>query len=248
MCKELRIPEITDPEMTRFCPVCDHFAPEFESFGVVKRPDSKCPNCKTLERYRLLYLYLFQETDFFEGQYSVLDIGPLEGFSQVCRGHPNLKYISIDLISPKAMVKMDARRLGIANESMNCVICYHILEHIPDDHVVLAELFRVLKPKGKIFLQVPINIDSPKTFYDPLTAPEDREKVYGQKDHVRIYGNDFQTYVEQAGFQVQRISYVNKFTPDQQRLMGLKNTYRLSLYRTCDDIFVAEKPVALAGT
>jgi len=239
--KEIYIPKATDPQMTRYCPICDKFVARFEPWGVTNRPDSQCPSCKTPERYRLLYLYLAEETDFFNKENTVLDIGPLKGFSQACLRYANLKYVSIDLTSTRAVAKMDLTHLGFPNNCMDFIICYHVLEHVPNDTQALNELFRVAKPGGKILLQLPIDINRRETFYNPSTSQENHGETYGQHDHVRVYGNDFQKIVEAAGFQVERVRYVEQFSPEQQTLMGLKDTYDLSLYRTCEDLFLASK-------
>ena len=43
----------------------------------------------------------------------------------------------------------------------------------------------------------------PTTFEDPsVTAPEDRERIFGQHDHLRIYGDNFPELLSEAGFDV----------------------------------------------
>lgn len=132
----------------------------------------------------------------------------------------NLDYISADLNSPMAMVKMDITNILYEDNSFDVILCSHVLEHVVDDRKAMRELFRVLKPGGWGILQVPILRD--KTFEDPsIVSPEDRERIFGQKDHVRIYGRDYKDRLEEAGFTVKVDGYVRELGDDKIKKHGL---------------------------
>jgi len=158
-----------------------------------------------------LWLYLRDKTDFFVDNLKLLDIAPMDCLQRKFRAMPNIDYISVDLESPMAMVKMDITDMQFPSNQFDCIICYHVLEHILDDQMeqmAMKEIFsRVLKPSGWAILQVPILRD--KTFEDPsIITPEDRERVFGQRDHLRIYGLDYKYRLEQVGFSVKVDDYV----------------------------------------
>ena len=134
---------------------------------------------------------------------------------------PNLDYMcSVDLESPMAMVKMDITDRQFPSNYFDCVICYHVLEHIPDDQRAMEEIFRALKPGGWAILQVSILRD--KTFEDPnVTTPEDRGKNLWAVYHVRIYGLDYKNRLEQAGLSVKADDYVIQLSDDVIRKHGL---------------------------
>ena len=78
-----------------------------------------------------------------------------------------------------------------------------LLEHVSDDAKVLSEFYRVMKPKGFGIFMVPMNTSAQKTQEDPtITDPKMREKLYGQDDHVRLYGLDYPKRLQEAGFEV----------------------------------------------
>ena len=84
------------------------------------------------------------------------------------------------------------------------IIYNHVLEHVKNDQKAISELFRVLRPKGFAILQVPISKNAKETFEDfSITSPEERERYFGQKDHVRIYGQDYKKRLESVGFKVE---------------------------------------------
>lgn len=202
------------------CPICDGHFRKFLPFGVKPRPNAQCPRCGSLERHRLLWLYLRDKTNLFADNLKLLDIAPMDCLQRKFRAMPNLDYISVDLESPMAMVKMDITDMQFPSNYFDCVICYHVLEHIPDDQRAMEEIFRVLKPGGWAILQVSILRD--KTFEDPsVTTPEDRERIFGQCDHVRIYGLDYKNRLEQAGFSVKVDDYVTQLSDDVIRKHGL---------------------------
>jgi len=224
----------------RYCPVCETGCEKFGPYGDAEVPDARCPNCTTMERYRLLYLYLKNETDFFTSPRTVLDIGPRTEFSKICLKQKRLKYVSIDLSSPRAMVKSDITKLAFPPNTFDTIFCYHVLEHVPE-HPALVEIRRVLKPGGVVYFQVPIDINRHETFEVPNAKPEDYERLYGQKDHLRVYGLNFPQVVERAGFDVVQIKYVDSFSGSERLKLGLKDTYRLKNYTTCEDMYLASK-------
>ena len=103
------------------------------------------------------------------------------------------------------------------------IICNHVLEHIDDDIKALNEIFRVLKSGGVAILQVPINFKRNETFEDQsIISRKDREKYFGQYDHVREYGLDFKERVEKAGFEVEMVNYTENFSEEIKLKYGLQ--------------------------
>lgn len=204
------------------CPCCDGHFRKFLPFGVTPRPNAQCPGCGSLERHRLLWKYLKDRTNFFEDNLKILDVAPTQFFQQKCKALPNLDYTSADLSSPLAMVKMDIANIDLPSNQFDCIICFHVLEHIPDDEKAMRELFRVLKSGGWAILQSPVDDNREKTFEDPnIVSPDERERVFGQKDHVRIYGRDYKERLVRAGFIVKLDDYVGGLGNDAIRKYGL---------------------------
>jgi len=132
-------------------------------------------------------------------------------------------YISADLESPIAMVKLDITNIPFKDDSFDAILCSHVLEHIADDRKAMHELFRVLKPRGWAILQSPVNQKSSRTFEDPsVVSPEDRERIFGQHDHVRIYGRDYTDRLQSAGFTVKLDGYVKELGSDIIKRCSLK--------------------------
>lgn len=170
------------------------------------RPHARCPECGSLERHRLDWLFLKEETDLFNGrQKRLLHVAPEEIFEKKFRALPGIVYVSVDLASPRAMVRADVTCLPFEDESFEIIYCSHVLEHVPNDRRAIKEFYRVLKLGGWGLLQVPIT--SHRTFEDPtITSPIERARVFGQYDHVRRYGPDYKARLEESGFKVKVIS------------------------------------------
>jgi SAM-dependent methyltransferase len=169
--------------------------------GPRQRPQAYCPGCNSAERHRVLYLFLRRRTDVFERPFRVLHVAPEPGIGRRLREAPGIKYVSTDIESGAAMVAADLTELPFDDESFDLVICNHVLEHIPDDIAAMRELRRILASDGYAVMQHPIDAGRVHTFEDPsVTAPEERERVFFQRDHVRIYGRDFADRLAQAGF------------------------------------------------
>lgn len=182
------------------------------------------PSTLSLERHRLLWIWLSKETDFFTVPSKVLHFAPEQAFYKRFRQMQHLEYTTTDLNSPLADVKADICNLPFASNSYNIIFCNHVLEHIPDDTKAMKELYRVLKPGGMAILQIPQDLSRAKTFEDnSITDPVTRARIFGQYDHVRIYGRDYFDQLRAVGFRVDEVDYTRTLTPDEV------DRYRLAL-------------------
>lgn len=171
------------------------------------------PSTLSLERHRLLWLYLKNKTDFFTAQHKVLHFAPEQAFYKRFRKLKNLDYTTTDLNSPLADVKADICDLPFEDNSFDVILCNHVLEHIPDDAKAMSELLRVMKPGGWGIFQIPQDLDRTTTFEDDsITDKRQRAKVFGQYDHVRIYGRDYFETLEKAGFIVSPVPYASQLS------------------------------------
>jgi len=171
------------------------------------------PSTLSLERHRLLWLYLKNETDFFSKQNKVLHFAPEQAFYKRFRKLKNLDYTTTDLNSPLADVKADICDLPFEDNSFDVILCNHVLEHIPDDAKAMSELLRVMKPGGWGVFQIPQDLDRASTFEDEsITDKRQRAEVFGQYDHVRIYGRDYFETLEKAGFIVSPVPYASQLS------------------------------------
>ena len=174
------------------------------------------PSTLSLERHRLLWLYLKNETDFFTSKElkKVLHFAPEQAFYKRFRNQKNLDYTTTDLFSPLADVKADICNLPFDDNQYDVILCNHVLEHIPDDTKAMQELYRVLKPGGMAILQIPQDLKREVTFADDtITDQKERAKIFGQYDHVRIYGRDYFDKLRSIGFKVIEEDYTHKITP-----------------------------------
>lgn len=189
----------------------------FLPYGYEKpRENVLSPSTLSLERHRLLWLYLKRETDFFTAPLRLLHFAPEQAFHRRFRRMPNLEYTTTDLNSPLADVKADICQLPFKDNSFDVILCNHVLEHIPDHRQALSELYRVMKPGGWGVFQVPQDLDRETTFEDPgITDPQERRRIFGQYDHVRVYGRDYFDILRQAGFMAEGVDYTRGFTPEQ---------------------------------
>jgi SAM-dependent methyltransferase len=171
------------------------------------------PSTLSLERHRLLWLYLKNETDFFTSseKKKVLHFAPEQAFYKLFRNQKNLDYTTTDLLSPLADVKADICNLPFPDNEYDIILCNHVLEHIPDDTKAMQELYRVLKPGGMAILQIPQDLARTTTFADnSIVDQKERARIFGQYDHVRIYGLDYFDKLRSIGFNVIEEDYTSK--------------------------------------
>ena len=204
-------------------PIDDSNYSKFLSYGYkTVRKNALCPGTLSLERHRLLWLYLDRETNFLSSNLKVLHVAPEQVFYKKFKKLKNWEYFTFDLNSPIADIKGDLISTNFKDEYFDLIICNHVLEHIEDDKSALDEMYRILKYNGISILQVPINVKRENTFEDlSIKSKIQREKYFGQYDHVREYGLDFKDRVEQAGFEVEMINYSTKISQDLVIKYGL---------------------------
>lgn len=174
------------------------------------------PSTLSLERHRLLWLYLKRETDFFSKPYEVLHFAPEQAFYKRFKKLPFKTYTTTDLNSPLAEVKADICALPFEDNSFDIILCNHVLEHIPDDKKAMSELYRVMKPNGWGIVQIPQDLGRETTYEDnSITDRKERAKIFGQYDHVRVYGRDYFYRLRNAGFTVKEVDYTNILSPEE---------------------------------
>jgi SAM-dependent methyltransferase len=206
------------------CPVCGRSSSRFLSYGSDRalRQNVLCPHCLSLERHRLLWLYLNEKTDFFNKRLKVLHIAPEQCFYSKFRALPNIDYVTGDLESPLAEYHFDLHDIPFDAHTFDVVICNHVLEHVEDDRKCTREMFRVLKPGGWAIMQVPIDYSRADTLEDPsIKSPKDREQYYWQKDHMRLFGRDYPERLAESGFDVRPDDFVKHLGSE------LRERYRL---------------------
>lgn len=199
----------------RYCPVCNSWTRGFLSYGPSSRyrKDVVCPVCLSHERHRLAWVFITTSTDLCSGvPKKLLHCAPEPEFERKLKKMAWIQYLSTDLVSTHVMENMDITNIQQSDASFDIILCSHVLEHISDDRKAMAELFRVLKPGGWALIQVPISGEL--TFEVPAaTDPLERERLFGQSDHVRKYGLDIKGRLVQAGFDVKLIYKKDIFEP-----------------------------------
>lgn len=214
------------------CPVCKKCFITFLPFGIKnKRPNALCINCLSLERHRLIWLYLTKETDLFQRREktSLLHVAPEPCFFKIFKKCKSIDYYPVDKFEegyryPSGTKNMDITDIPKENNYFDAILCNHVFEHIPEDHKAMKEIFRVLKVGGWAILQVPIDYDLKITVEDAtITSPQAREQAFGQFDHVRQYGLDYKDRLTKAGFKVSPIPYSESFSKKDKFKYGLPN-------------------------
>lgn len=204
-----------------YCPYCKWHGSEFLPAGARQTPNRLCPQCGSLERYRILLNLLKQEPVLAYPEIKVLEIAKKKCFADFCHSLPNVFYVSSDLQEPGAAVFTDLTQSGFANDVFEVIVCLHVFEHIRDDLQGFRELKRILRPGGVAMISVPLGGEV--TFEDPTAHPEAYQRLFGQEDHVRVYGMDIVQRIESVGLTVSVIdafSLIDTKTIRRQALKG----------------------------
>ena len=186
--------------------------------------NAMCPVCGSSDRVRLLYLFLRNRTNLFTEPVKLLHLAPEKPLMDILVKQNNIDYLTADLNPEQVMVKMDITAIQYPENTFDAILCNHVLEHIPDDLKAMSELYRVLKPRGWAILQVPVSKVLEETYEDfTISSPLEREKHFGQKDHVRIYGKDYTQRLKEAGFTLETYNWTK-----DNAFQNEKNKYGLN--------------------
>ena len=219
----------------RECPVCGSRYRRFMPYGyVTSREDALCPHCLSLERHRMIWLWLKESSNLFEGYPRLLHIAPEVSLMRHFKRHyqDNKGYITADLESPLADLHFDVQNIPLEDEYIDVIICNHLLEHVEDDRRAMAELYRILKKGGWGIMLVPEDGSRARTFEDDtITDPEERTRIFGQYDHRRIYGRDYDKRLAEAGFRVERIAYAERLSDEQRQRYAIGHDDLVVVYK-----------------
>ena len=198
------------------CPIDGRTYRKFLPYGRLQsRPNALCPSSLSLERHRLMWLFLKNKTNFFTDNIKLLHIAPELCFMKIFEEMKNVEYITGDIESPLAKVKMDVHQIPFDDNSLDVVFCNHVMEHLDDDIKAMSEINRVLKPGGWAIIQSPVYLYLEKTLEDPsVTNPLEKERLFGQNDHMRKYGKDYGDRLRRGGFKVTEDNYLDELAEE----------------------------------
>jgi len=206
------------------CPVCGGRFRTFLPFGLAQRRHARCPDCGSLERHRFLWLMLAREYGLLQRRARVLHVSPERCIREALTASRALRYLSVDLFDPAANRAADLTALPFADGTFDVAICSHVLEHIADDRAAMAELYRVLAPRGRAAVMVPFDPRRAETFEDPsIDDAAGRMSAFGHPYHVRICGADYPGRLRDAGFRV-RVLRSNRLSRHDRRRWRISKT------------------------
>jgi SAM-dependent methyltransferase len=186
------------------------------------RPNGLCPSCKSIDRERLTYIFL-EKNHLIEQDIRLLHVAPEKNLQKAIQ-QKNIDYYPADLESPRAKIKMNIEKIDFPDEYFDSIICNHVLEHVPNDLKAMREFYRVLKKGGWAILQVPYSpLLDVSLEDDTVVGREQRKKVFGQDNHVRMYGLDYSDRLRSAGFSVSLEGVGN----EQEELFALNPAEKL---------------------
>lgn len=210
------------------CPVCERSFSKFLSYGsdVAHRENVLCPYDLTLERHRLMWLYLRDSSNFFTAEkLNVLHIAPEQCFHKRFQNQKNLNYLTGDLESPIADIHFDLHHIPLEENRFDVVFCNHVLEHVEDPIQCLKEIYRVMKSGAWAIMQVPQDMTREETYEDKsIVSPKEREIHFWQKDHVRLFGRDYPKWLEKAGFRVTEFNLESIYSKEQIQKFRIQET------------------------
>lgn len=200
-------------------------AQELQKLDFINVPNALCPWCGSGERQRALFFYLRDKIKIGKMHGArLLDIAPDGFLTKEFFSDRHIEYVSLDISSFRnPTVIGSATQISFADSVFDGIICYHVLEHVPNDIDAIGEMYRVLRPGGWALVQVPIWAQ--KTVEAPYAVTPDRRlRLFGHKDHVRRCGPDYQERLITAGFSIQQDDYVKKFSENKIKKYGLFQT------------------------
>ena len=215
----------------RHCNVCGYHG-RFMAFGQPPRFDAHCPDCGSLERHRLLKLWIDENAERVS-QSDLLHFAPEpelgQQLSKLARS-----YDSADLAERRARRILNIEAIDLPPASHDIVVCSHVLEHV-DDRKAMREIHRILRPGGIALLMTPVVEGWDDTYEDEAaTSAAKRSLYFGQSDHVRFYGSDIRLRLADAGFVVEEFTAREPYVSHHSLIRG-------------DKIFVCHKSQVAEG-
>ena len=215
------------------CLLCGQQLEKFEGAGEKKeiflekkiigggyRENAVCPYCGAMDRTRWLYWVIKEQTDMLKRKCTVIHFAPEKSLRKMLVQTPDCDYYPCDFCM-EGLPKVDVTNMIYKDHMADFIIINHVLEHVKNEEKAVSELKRVLKEDGKLIMSFPICTEQ-KTYEDETVISEaDKEKYYGQKDHVRLYGTDFKERFENYGLRVQIYSPKDYLTSTQIERYGL---------------------------
>lgn len=190
-----------------YCNCCDHNFRTFIPKGRIPRENAECPYCGSLERTRLLLLYLKNNTEIFTKPLKVLHIAPEKCLFDIFI-NLDIEYVDGDIDPLMATHVVDVTNIKYADNYFDIIICSHVLGHVPDEKKAISELRRVLNPNGIALIMTLIDKNNKATFEDEeIISASDRAANYGEPDLCRLHGLDFKDRLAESGFKVEVIDY-----------------------------------------
>ncbi len=117
---------------------------------------------------------------------------------------------------------MNIEQIQFPENSFDVIFCNHVLEHVENLPKALSELHRVLRPGGFAIMQSPQDMNMAHTLEDPsITDPGERERVFKQSDHLRLFGKDYGQVLQSAGFKVKEDDFVQRIDPARAKRYAL---------------------------
>lgn len=173
-----------------------------------------CPNCRSEVRHRLFFA-TFQHIERFSNNVlfrnkRILHFAPSDTISNILRQY-STTYFTADLYRKNFDFKIDITSMPeIEDNSFDAVLVFDVLEHVTDYNKALDEIYRIMSDDGYSVFTVPQKDNLQVTYEDPsIITPKDRELHFGQHDHLRIFGSDFEDILADAGFLVEMIDHLN---------------------------------------
>ncbi len=204
------------------------------------RPNARCPRCASLERHRLLWLWLREQRDIFEHPLDLLHFAPETAFEAELSALPNLRYVGADLVPRGNQIRVDVMDIQFEDASFDVILCNHVLGEVPDDRRAIGELHRILRPGGRLIAQMPVDHDRAETTERERPAQRPGEPQ-ATGTNIRAYGRDFVDRLAAPGFAVEEIRYLDAVPGAQRRRYALDE---LGGEAKGNDIYVATKPAA----
>jgi hypothetical protein len=222
-----------------YCPICRS---QISHFLVLQRSYHLfCPICHSLQRERLGWILLNSAYIPSDGSIKrLLHIAPEPSLANYLQSEYAPWYFSADLQHKGVMIQLDVTNMPFQDNIYDLIYCSHVLEHVRDDRLAMRELQRILSPNGIAVIIVPIFNE--RTLEDPeVNEPLERERLFGQYDHVRVYGPDVIDRLSHAGFMVNTVYAEDLVTPEEIRRMGLTAGERILVCHTSLNSLPIEK-------